>query len=247
MAKKQITAVARRDFIKSGSAAALMLASGAPMACGASRGRDGVCAITPTYQDGPFYINTIKLGLERRDVTEGLAGSPLMIRMLLVDASTDACEPLQNVAVDIWSASPDGLYSGVDNSIVLADGPNTEGTTYMRGHQISNEDGEVIFESLFPGWYEVTPPHIHFTIPFPDGKGYTWQLFLTDEFSERVYTTIEPYKQRGAHPVRTSRQRRLPDALIVTPSGTPEASIIDVVVGIDMDDLERRADEYTPR
>lgn len=242
MSEKKNLTLGRRDFIKSGSAAALVLATGNQTACGATS--DTMCEVTPTYQDGPFYVNTLKLGLERRDVTEGLAGAPFRIRLVLIDART--CEPLEDLAVDIWSASPEGLYSGVDNSLVLRGGPDTQGETYMRGHQFSDENGEVIFESLYPGWYEITPPHIHFTIPFPDGKGYTWQFFLTDDFSERVYTSVEPYKQRGAHPTRTSRVRRAYDALILTPTGTPEAPMIDAVVGIDMENLERRADEFQP-
>lgn len=232
----------RRDFIKTGSAAALMLATGNQAACGGVA--NTMCEVTPTYQDGPFYVNTLKLGLERRDVTEGLAGAPLLVRLTLIDART--CAPLSDLAVDIWSASPRGLYSGVDNSLVLRGGADTQGETYMRGHQFSDEAGEVLFESLFPGWYEVTPPHIHFTIPFPDGKGYTWQFFLTDDFSERVYTTVEPYKQRGAHPTRTSGVRRAYDALILTPTGPPHAPVIDAVVGIDMENLEKRADEFQP-
>ncbi len=233
-------AMDRRTFIRAGAAATVTALSGVEVGCAAE---PTLCTVTPTFQEGPFYVNTLTAGLKRRDVTEGMRGAPMLVRMTLLESQT--CRPCANLPVDIWSTSPMGLYSAVDNSIVLRGGEDTTGTTYMRGHQFTDGDGVVEFETLFPGWYEVTPPHLHFTTQLPGERAYTWQFFIDDAFAEEVYTTVEPYAARGVHPVRTdSRTGYVRDALTVTPTGTATSPIIDVVVGIDMEALLERADEY---
>jgi protocatechuate 3,4-dioxygenase beta subunit len=223
-----------------GAAATVGAWSGLELGCAGSPA-PAECVVTPTYQEGPFYIDTVRSGLARHDVTEGLAGAPLRLRLTLVEAQT--CAPCADLPVDIWSASPAGWYSGVDNALLIDGAPDETGRTYMRGHQVTDADGVVTFLTLFPGWYELTPPHIHFTTPLPGGRAYTWQFFFDDAFSEAVYTSVAPYAQRGVHPVRTDGRPR-PDALVITPTGPPEAPVVDAVVGVDMTALVDRPDEY---
>ena len=191
----------------------------------------------PQFQAGPFYLNT---GDVRRDVTEGLVGAPMVIALRLIDAAT--CAPLTDMAVDIWSAGPDGAYSGVDNALVVDGAPDTRGETFMRGRQITDSDGRVEFQTLFPGWYPVTAPHFHFTSPFDSESSFTWQFFIDDDFSETVYTTVAPYSERGTHTVRSSD--RSPD-LIITPTGTPANPVIDATVAIDLSDLSDTPSEFS--
>lgn len=226
----------RRTFLKLGATAAAGALSGAGCVSAPT-----ACTVTPTFQEGPFYVNTVRTGLLRRDVTEGLLGAPMRLRLTLIEAQT--CAPCVGVPVDIWSASPLGVYSGVDNGLLLADGEDTTGQTFMRGHQVTDAEGVVEFQTLYPGWYEITPPHIHFTTPLPGDRAYTWQFFLDDAYSERVYTGVEPYAQRGAHPVKTAGRSGI-DALTIVPTGPPEAPVIDAVVGIDRTALLDRPEEY---
>lgn len=196
------------------------------------------CVVIPSQQTGPFYINTEQT---RRDVTEGLPGAKMVVRMQLVDAAQ--CLPLAGLPVDIWSASAEGLYSGVDNSIVRGGGRDTQGETFMRGRQVADEGGVVVFETLYPGWYQVTSPHFHFTAPFDEESSFTWQLFLDDAFSDEVYTTVAPYDERGVHPNRTE-DRNVPSELVITPTGTPAEPVIDLVVGVDLENLSDPAPEF---
>ena len=46
----------------------------------------------------------------RRNITEGKPGSPLDLRLTVVDAST--CKPIKSAVVDIWHADSLGVYSG---------------------------------------------------------------------------------------------------------------------------------------
>lgn len=231
----------RRTFIKSSTAAAITTFAGMEIGCARE---PTLCTVTPTYQEGPFYINTLKLGLERSNLTEGIMGAPLRVRLKLIEAQT--CKPCQNLLVDLWSANPRGRYSGVDNALLVEGAEDTRGETFMRGHQFTDRDGVVEFETLFPGWYELTPPHLHFTTQMSDERAYTWQFFIDDTFSDQVYTTVAPYSDRGVHPVRTSDGDRTVDSLTVTPTGSYSSPIIDMVVGIDTSQLLDRASEYEP-
>ncbi|MEM9488622.1 MAG: protocatechuate dioxygenase [Myxococcota bacterium] len=238
----------RREVLKYGSATAVVLVvgcgssddpepGGSPDAGPVGDGGSTVdCTVTPEYTEGPLYVNT---GDVRRDITEGLPGAAMMVRLILVDAVT--CQPLSGLAVDLWHASPEGLYSGVDNGILVPGAPDTAGETYMRGRQITDDAGQLSFETVYPGWYPIVPPHLHFTAPFGDGTAFTWQFFLDDAFSDQVYTTVAPYDTRGTHPVRTEGS---PPDLILRPDGSPNAPIIDRVVGIDLSALGPVACEY---
>lgn len=222
--------ITRRSLIKAGAMTVAAAAAGCTDSpagpTSVVSGAGGACSVTPAYHEGPYYLNT---GDVRRDVSEGMQGVQMAVRLVMRDAAT--CEPISDLAVDIWSASPLGVYSGVGE---------TRGSTWLRGRQISSSAGEVRFETLFPGWYPGQPPHFHFTAPFDD-RAFTWQFFLDDEFCDAVYTASAPYDTRGVHPARTAGNR--PADLIVVPAGTPGQPIIDVDVSIDLDNLSRLARE----
>ena len=56
--------------------------------------------------------------------------------------------------MDIWHADAAGVYS--DESV-----EGTEGLTYLRGYQVTDANGLVIFKTMFPGWYSGRTVHIH--------------------------------------------------------------------------------------
>ena len=92
-----------------GLAAAAALASrGAPAeAAGSAQESALACVLAPEMTEGPYYLPNEKV---RRDITEGLPGAPLALRLTVLDAST--CKPVKGAAVDIWHASAAGRYSG---------------------------------------------------------------------------------------------------------------------------------------
>ena len=55
---------------------------------------------------------------------------------------------MSNVRVNIWHCDKDGNYSGYGSET---------GLTYLRGYQIADENGEVEFITIFPGWYRAEP------------------------------------------------------------------------------------------
>jgi hypothetical protein len=63
------------------------------------------CVLTPEMTEGPYYIAGEKL---RRNITDGHAGTPLVLQLTVVDAST--CKPIKGATVDIWHADAAGAY-----------------------------------------------------------------------------------------------------------------------------------------
>ncbi len=189
------------------------------------------CHFTPRFVEGPFYL---KKAMLRQDITEGMAGHDLLIKFTLVDSET--CVPNANVPVDIWMASPEGGYSGVDNSLLVSNGTNKEGSTFLRGTQISDENGVVSFKALFPGWYATSPPNIHISARVADNLSFTSQFFIDDEFAKHIYTTVSPYNKRGEHAKKISWP--IPKDLVVIPQKVGRSLALDKVIGIQRKDLD---------
>src|SRR3954467_5316450 len=86
------------------------------------------CVLTPELTEGPYYIAGEKL---RRDIRDGHPGTPLTLKLTVLDAST--CKPVKNATVDIWHADAAGVYSGF--------GSGAASRTFMRGIQKSDRNG----------------------------------------------------------------------------------------------------------
>ena len=92
----------RESLIRAGGLAIAVLGAGAvPAAASASSSSAGAvaCVLSPEMTEGPYYIANEKV---RRNITEGMPGTPLALRLTVVNAST--CKPIKGAAVDIWHA-----------------------------------------------------------------------------------------------------------------------------------------------
>ena len=98
----------RSTLVRAGGLAAVALGA-SRLATDAEAGEQAAlaCVLTPEMTEGPYYVDDMKV---RRDITEGLPGAPLSLRLSVLDAST--CKPIKGAAVDIWHASAGGKYSG---------------------------------------------------------------------------------------------------------------------------------------
>ena len=146
------------------------------------------CVLTPEQTEGPYYIPGEKL---RRDITEGKAGVPLLLRLKVVNAST--CRPIKGAAVDIWHADALGVYSGF--------GAGARSRTFMRGVQRTDRNGLARFRSVYPGWYRGRTVHIHVKVHVTGNVVHTGQLYFPDRVTDRVFRR-RPYSRR---PRRTTR------------------------------------------
>ena len=147
------------------------------------------CEATPRQTEGPFYFD---IGEIRREITEGKPGTPLLVALRFVAAGS--CEPIRDVFVDIWHTDADGQYSGYPGQ--GDDRADTSGETFLRGRQVTDAEGRVEFETIYPGWYPGRTVHIHFRAFTSEGRLIASQLYFPDEVSDAVFES-EPYSARG--------------------------------------------------
>jgi hypothetical protein len=149
-----------------------------------------ICVLTPELTEGPYYTAGEKV---RRNITEGRPGTPLRLRLSVVDAST--CKPIRNAAVDIWHADAEGVYSGF--------GQGAGNRTFMRGIQRTNARGLALFDTVYPGWYPGRAVHIHVKVHVGGSVVHTGQLFFPDALTALVYRKA-PYSARPGPDVRNA-------------------------------------------
>lgn len=208
----------RRTVLKAGAAAAAIGATGGgggltaavlaqdstPEASSSPVTIETNCVLTPELTEGPYFLDG---DLIRKDITEGKPGVPLKVRILVADITS--CQPLANAAVDIWHCDAHGYYSGVsannpgpDSDPEVAAEAATQ--TFLRGIQITDENGLVEFDTIYPGWYIGRTIHIHMKVvvdgeagaTYEDGKAvHTGQLFFDDGVTDQVLLT-EAYSGR---------------------------------------------------
>src|SRR5437764_13712968 len=146
------------------------------------------CVLTPEQTEGPYYIANEKL---RRNITEGRPGTPLTLRLGVVDASS--CRPIKGAAVDIWHADAAGVYSGF--------GQGAASRTFMRGIQRTDAKEIATFRTVYPGWYQGRTVHVHVKVHVAGNVVHTGQLYFPDTLTDAVYTKA-PYSSRPGRDVR---------------------------------------------
>jgi protocatechuate 3,4-dioxygenase beta subunit len=169
--------------------AAMAAAGGYGAAAAAERAdRAARCTVYPQQTEGPYYLDRRLL---RRDVTEGREGAPLTLRVQVVSA-TD-CAPLRGLAVDVWHCDAAGVYSGYPGQL---GGVVTSGETFLRGTQITDDQGRVEFRTIYPGWYPGRTTHVHFKVHVSRTAEATSQMYFPEDVTRAVYSAA-PYRARG--------------------------------------------------
>src|SRR5215217_2182449 len=116
---------------------------------------------TPQQTEGPYFVDNMP---NRSDITSDTSngsvqeGIPLRLVINVYDVDGDggegSCIPLRGTLVDIWHANPQGFYSGVQQQ-------GTTGQNFLRGNQVTDDNGTVRFTTVYPGWYEGRAIHIY--------------------------------------------------------------------------------------
>ncbi|MES1227436.1 MAG: intradiol ring-cleavage dioxygenase [Armatimonadota bacterium] len=193
----------REALAAAGATSLLFLANrigfGAPPASKAGDKEVDCVVATPALTEGPFFVDE---NLNRSDVRPDSKsgkvseGVPLSLTISLVKLGT-VCTAIKGAHVDIWHCDSAGRYSDEDNN-------GTAGQDQLRGYQVSDEEGQVKFTTVYPGWYNGRAVHIHFKIRIPQGNQsyeFTSQIFFDDKVSDSVFQD-PPYKGRGQRDMR---------------------------------------------
>ncbi|MDE1464123.1 intradiol ring-cleavage dioxygenase [Spartinivicinus poritis] len=204
----------RRDMLKglsAGSAATLVAASFSSNASskllkGSSLqpGYYPCCTLTPEQPEGPYYFDA---GMVHRNITEGKPGVPLELELRVVD-STNGCQPITDAVVDIWHCDAQGLYSGYEGQGDSGD-IDTTGETFLRGVQVTDWQGLVNFQTIYPGWYYTRATHIHLSVFLDAATLVTSQIYFPDEINESIYTNHVAYTGRSKERVTNNENDML--------------------------------------
>lgn len=141
--------------------------------------------LTAWATEGPYYLKEQQV---RTDITDGIKGVPLELRLRIVD---EGASTLTGLRVDVWHCDSQGNYSGFD------DRTDAQGRkrNYLRGTQSTDATGVATFRTIYPGWYFGRTTHIHFKILDGTRALLTSQLFLPDALSEFLYANLPEYRR----------------------------------------------------
>src|ERR671914_1262043 len=161
---------------------------------------------TPQQIEGPYFVDDMPDRSDiRSDSTNGSLqeGIPLRLILHVYDVNdsdgdgTGSCIPLKDAKVDIWHSNSQGVYSGVQDA-------GTAENDFLRGYQMTDDNGTVQFTTIYPGWYEGRAIHIHIKVRDYDRSNETFestsQLYLNNSINELVHTQ-PPYSEHGPVPI----------------------------------------------
>ena len=170
---------------------------------------DKVCILSKAQVEGPFHLSAPM----RADVTEGKPGVPFELSVQVV--GIDGCTPLAGVTLEIWHCDAEGNYSAhpklsrdlwrsleyLEWNVGMRREPSND-DIWLRGAQQTDKNGVATFQTIFPGWYDLRAPHIHFKIGGPQGELFTSQFYFDDATASDIYRNHTDYKAFGDSPYR---------------------------------------------
>jgi protocatechuate 3,4-dioxygenase beta subunit len=137
-------------------------------------------------------------GIVRSDITSSMAGAtataagvPLTVIITLSNTNA-ACSQLIGHAIYLWHCDRDGKYSMYSSGVT--------DQNYLRGVQATDGNGQVTFQTIFPGCYSGRMPHMHFEV-YPSlssatsyrNKLKTSQLAFPVDTCQNVYDNASGY------------------------------------------------------
>jgi protocatechuate 3,4-dioxygenase beta subunit len=157
------------------------------------------CVLTPQQTEGPYFVDErMNRSDIRPDTTDGSIreGVPLKLSLHVVQVSGSACAPLAGTYVDVWHCDAQGVYSDVSDN----NWGSSKGSNFLRGYQVTDENGLVQFTTIFPGWYRGRAVHIHFKVRTAlddrNAREMVSQLYFDDAQIDEIYAH-SPYPGSG--------------------------------------------------
>ncbi len=148
------------------------------------------CVLTPQQTEGPYFVDErMNRSDIRPDTTDGSVreGVPLTLTLNVQQVSGSTCAPLASTYVDLWHCDAQGVYSDVTDN----NWGSSRGTNFLRGYQVTDENGQVQFTTIFPGWYRGRAVHIHFKVRTSlddrSAREMVSQLYFDDAQIDEIY------------------------------------------------------------
>jgi protocatechuate 3,4-dioxygenase beta subunit len=206
------------------------------------------CVVRPELTIGPYFVDE---QLNRSDVRTNSAnnsvkeGIPLTLNVLVTSVANNSCTPIEGAQVDIWHCDAQGQYSGVSDP-----SSDTSGQDFLRGYQLTDANGIVQFQTIYPGWYSGRAVHIHFTIRTQGAERaeyqFTSQFFCDDTLTDQIHA-LEPYASKGQRDTRNSNDNIFSgggDQLLLNLQGNATSGYTgSMSIGLDLTDTETGASD----
>jgi len=170
-------------------------------------------SISPTPQgpEGPFYLPNQPI---RSNIREDKDGLPFTITFRVKDCNNGG-HPIANAEVHAWHADAVGVYSAYLGLYPLEKRERqptaevheepTDDSSFLRGVQPTNSNGEATFQTIFPGWYGSRTPHIHFKVFANNKNCYTGEVYFEDSLTDDIIAKgVKPYCDRDSSNKKTN-------------------------------------------
>ncbi len=228
--------LSRREVLALFGAAGYAWIAGSPLAAQGRPAGELGCVVRPEQTEGPYFVDEMLNRSDlRRDPSDGSTrpGTPLALTLVVSRLAGNACTPLRNVQVDLWQCDHEGIYSGVQDPNF-----NAKGKKFLRGYQLTDQQGRAQFTTIYPGWYPGRTVHIHFKLRTRSAAGpgfaFTSQLYFDDALTDKVFAAA-PYTGRGGRTTRNDGDgifRRNGSRLLLapTPSGAGYAGTFQIAL-----------------
>jgi protocatechuate 3,4-dioxygenase beta subunit len=152
---------------------------------------------TPQQTEGPYFVDNMPNRSDiRSDPSDGSVqeGIPLHLVIHVYGVNKNgSCSTLKGAKVDIWHANSQGIYSDIADQ-------GTIGKKFLRGYQLTDNNGTVRFTTIYPGWYQGRAIHIHDKVRTINGSEktleWTSQLYFDNSVNEEVHKQ-PPYSKHG--------------------------------------------------
>jgi protocatechuate 3,4-dioxygenase beta subunit len=152
---------------------------------------------TPQQTEGPYFVDDMPNRSDiRSDPSDGSVqqGIPLHLVIHVYGLNKNgSCTTLKGAKVDIWHANPQGIYSDITDQ-------GTTGKKFLRGYQMTDNNGTARFTTIYPGWYQGRAIHIHDKVRTFNGSEkpleWTSQLYFDNSINEQVHKQ-PPYSKHG--------------------------------------------------
>lgn len=174
------------------------------------------CELTPVSVEGPYFIELHKI---RSDVRENATGVNLGLKFQIVDIET--CSGISGASVEIWSCDAQGFYSGYRGR-----SPDevpksarhqmpTDNSTFLRGGQVSDDEGYVRFLTKVPGYYAGRAIHLHVLVSVLKWDVFVGQMYMPEDIIEHILQEPAYHREPDAAP----RVRNEEDIYFVSSGG----------------------------
>lgn len=220
--KRDLPIIARRRALTMfGAAAGTLLVGGGALLKPGRAYAGGSCVADAPETAGPYPADgtnhaggetsdvLTQSGVVRRDIRYSFLststkakGVVVKLKLKMVNSSA-GCAPLAGYAVYAWQCDRDAKYSLY----------TLPGESYLRGVQVSDENGHLTFKTIFPACYPGRYPHIHLEIfsslaEATNGHNavLTTQLALPEDACNDVYDNAKGYHASIAHFANISLQ-----------------------------------------